>query len=76
MYIAKNEKNLDDLVLKYDLTMYKLGLNKKDRKQFYLAPIEKDFKLSTLRFITESADERLLWYKHLANVMEVEDTEN
>lgn len=46
MYIAKNyEKDPNDLQLKYDLTMYKVGLNKKDKKQLQLTPLNKNFKL-------------------------------
>ena len=61
--------------LKYDLTQYTLNLAKKEKKEFYFLPIDKKMKLPSLKFIAESAEQRLIWYQKLLQVMKTDDTD-
>jgi hypothetical protein len=75
MYTADEKEPKDGFEHKYDLSNYILSIAKKDKKQFFFAPIDKNLKLQVLRFITNSAEERAYWYKQLQLVMKSDDTD-
>ena len=74
MYLAPNHKKRpNELEFRYDLTLYTVGVSKKEKKEFFLEPIDKSLKLDHLRFIAETAELRLHWYKALSAVMKEDD---
>jgi len=54
---------------KYDLSLFTLGLNEKDRREFYLEPKDKSKKQQRVRFIADSIEDCLIWYRNLKTVM-------
>lgn len=74
MYIqsSKNKDGTRNFEIKYDLTNYSLHLANKDKKEFYFIPNDKK-KLNSCRFICDSPESRMLWYKNLQNVMKSDD---
>ena len=72
MYIATNNQRTE-FQNKYDLTLYAVGMNKKESKEFYLEPIDKSLKLNILRFIAESASDRAHWFKYLNELMKEDE---
>lgn len=63
MFIASAPER--EFTLKYDLNNYTLALSKNEKKQFVLKPFDKTLKLSEVRFVAKSVEERVLWYKRL-----------
>ena len=72
MYIrTESSKGKEEWQNKYDLSEYVLSLSKKNKKEFYMNPNEhgKKLDLQVLRFIADTPEQRIFWYKNLSNVM-------
>lgn len=66
MLVASNPKK--QFTEKYDLSNYQIQLSQGDPKKFYLYPIHENLQLNTVRFITDTVDDRARWYKALSQI--------
>ena len=61
----QNKLNKLEFSIKYDLTMYKVTLSKKDKTKFYLVPLEKTTDIQKVRFVADNREDRARWFKAL-----------
>ena len=61
----QNKLNKLEFAIKYDLTMYKVTLSKKDKTKFYLVPLEKTTDIQKVRFVADNREDRARWFKAL-----------
>lgn len=61
----QNKKNQLEFNVRYDLSMYKVTLSKKDKEKFYLVPLENTPDIQKVKFAADNREERARWFKAL-----------